>query len=155
MSKKHQTGMWLILILFAQIACTSENSTQPQKRLPTAVIAINGIALTVELAVTEAQKEKGLMFRDSVPDGTGMLFVYYEDRPLTFWMKNTKVPLSIAFIASDGTIIDILDMQPYSLAGVPSSRSVRYALEVPQGWFAKHGIKTGDKVDLTDVLSKI
>lgn len=144
----------VILMVIAGAGCPSQDNA-PQKKLPTAVISINGIKLTVELAVTEAQKEKGLMFRERVPDGTGMLFVYYEDRPLKFWMKNTKVPLSIAFIASDGTIIDILDMQPYSLAEVSSSRSVRYALEVPQGWFSKHGIKTGDMVDLSDVLTKI
>lgn len=154
MKKILRHNLLIILMVIAGAGCTSQDNA-PQKKLPTAVISINGIKLTVELAVTEAQKEKGLMFRDSVPDGTGMLFVYYEDRPLTFWMKNTKVPLSIAFIASDGIIVDILDMQPYSLAGVPSSRSVRYALEVPQGWFVKHGIKTGDTVDLTDVLSKI
>ncbi|HOT58159.1 MAG TPA: DUF192 domain-containing protein [Spirochaetia bacterium] len=144
----------IMLIIAAGAGCTSQDNA-PQKKLPTAIVSINGIKLTVELAVTEAQKEKGLMFRNSVPDGTGMLFVYYEDRPLTFWMKNTKVPLSIAFIASDGTIVDIVDMQPYSLAPVPSSRSVRYALEVSQGWFAKHTIKPGDKVDLSDVLTKI
>lgn len=150
-----QSVLVMVLVMVAGTGCTSQDSNAPQKKLPQAVVSINSIAVTVELAVTDAQKEKGLMFRDRVPEGTGMLFVYFEDRQLTFWMKNTKVPLSIAYIASDGTIVDIFDMTPYSLAGVSSSRSVRYALEVRQGWFKDYNITVGDSVDLSDVLKKI
>ena len=79
-----------------------------------------------------------------------MLFVFESDQRLTFWMKNTLVPLSIAYIASDGTIREILDMEPQSLASVPSQYSVRYALEVPKGWFARAGVRTGDRVAVPD-----
>jgi uncharacterized membrane protein (UPF0127 family) len=86
------------------------------------------------------------MYRKNIPDGTGMLFVFDRDQVLTFWMKNTLVPLSIAYISSDGRIIDILDMESQSLKPVVSSRSVRYALEVPQGYFNRVGIREGDRV---------
>ena len=77
-----------------------------------------------------------------------MLFVFEYDQVLSFWMKNTPHPLSIAYIDSKGVIRDIFDMTPYSLNSVVSTVSVRYALEVPQGWFEKTGIKAGDKLEL-------
>ncbi len=144
-----------MLALSLLLSCSADEQEKAQKKLPTATITINSVQIKAELAVTDEQKQRGLMFRTAVPDGAGMLFVYTEDRPLVFWMKNTIIPLSIAYLAADGTIVDILDMQPLSLAGVPSSRSVRYALEVSQGWFAKVGIRVGDKADLTDVLKKL
>ena len=88
------------------------------------------------------------MNRKNIPEGTGMLFVFEKDQVLSFWMKNTPHPLSIAYIDRSGKIQNIFDMTPFSLAPVKSTRSVRYALEVPQGWFEKTGIKTGDKIVL-------
>jgi uncharacterized membrane protein (UPF0127 family) len=73
-----------------------------------------------------------------------MLFIFDRDQMLSFWMKNTPHPLSIAFIDSQGRIRDIFDMTPYSLANINSTVNVRYALEVPQGWFLRNGIETGD-----------
>lgn len=100
----------------------------------------------VEFARTAEERTRGLMYRKNLPDGAGMLFVFERDEPLSFWMKNTFIPLSIAFIASDGRIIEIKDMRPRDLTSVKSSRSVRYALEVPQGWFTRAGIQAGDVV---------
>ena len=77
-----------------------------------------------------------------------MLFVFENDQILNFWMKNTPTPLSIAYISKDGKIKDILDMQPFSLADITSSGYVRYALEVPQGWFKKNGISVGDAIKI-------
>ena len=88
------------------------------------------------------------MERKNIPDGTGMLFVFEHDQILSFWMKNTPTPLSIAFITKDGKIKDIFDMQPYSITPVSSTSHVKYALEVPQGWFAKNNIKVGDILQL-------
>jgi len=88
------------------------------------------------------------MFRKKLPDGEGMLFVFEADQVLSFWMKNTSIPLSIAFIAHDGKIIDIKDMYPHDTSSVVSSRSARYALEVPQGWFSRVGVRTGDVVKI-------
>jgi uncharacterized membrane protein (UPF0127 family) len=79
-----------------------------------------------------------------------MLFVFERDQILSFWMKNTYIPLSIAFIAGDGRIAEIHDMEPLSLASVRSSRSCRYALEVPLGWFARAKINVGDTAILSD-----
>lgn len=88
------------------------------------------------------------MERKNIPAGTGMVFIFERDQILNFWMKNTPTPLSIAYIDSRGTIRDIFDMTPFSLSSVTSTVSVRYALEVPQGWFAKNGIKPGDRVSI-------
>jgi uncharacterized membrane protein (UPF0127 family) len=88
------------------------------------------------------------MYRKKLPDGEGMIFIYDRDQQMSFWMKNTLIPLSIAFIASDGRIIEIRDMQPHDLSAVKSSRSVRYALETPQGWFDRAGVKAGDVINV-------
>ncbi|MCM1321697.1 MAG: DUF192 domain-containing protein [Bacteroides sp.] len=101
-----------------------------------------------ELALTEAQRMRGFMGRKKIPAGTGMLFVFDYDIIADFWMKNTLVPLSIAYIDSRGIIRNIYDMTPHSLASVTSTVSVRYALEVPQGWFAEAGIAVGDRLIL-------
>ena len=105
------------------------------------------VKVSCEMAVKPEERNFGFMERKHIPDGTGMLFVFENDQFLSFWMKNTPHPLSIAYIDSSGIIADILDMTPFSEASVSSSRSVRYALEVPQGWFRKNGIKTGDRVE--------
>jgi uncharacterized membrane protein (UPF0127 family) len=131
-------------------ACAgSDASAKPQARLETRELHIRSAAGTetpvlAEIARTDDQRERGLMGRQSLADGEGMLFVFDRDRILSFWMKNTLLPLSIAYIASDGRILEIHDMEPRSLAPVQSSRSARYALEVPQGWFARRGLRTGD-----------
>jgi uncharacterized membrane protein (UPF0127 family) len=88
------------------------------------------------------------MFRRELAAGAGMLFIFEDDQVRSFWMKNTFIPLSIAYILYDGTIVDIRDMRPGDLSPVHSSRSARYALEVPQGWFASAGIRPGDRLDL-------
>jgi len=102
------------------------------------------IQITAEMARTEKERNNGYMYRKNIPDGTGMLFLFDRDQMLSFWMKNTPHPLSIAFIDSLGRIRDIFDMTPYSIANINSTVNVRYALEVPQGWFTRTGIKTGD-----------
>ena len=102
--------------------------------------------ISVELAITPAQQQRGFMERKLIPEGTGMIFLYKEDTKLRFWMKNTPHPLSIAFIDSSGIIKEIYDMTPYSLETVESTYSVRYALEVPQGMFKRMDIKEGDKL---------
>lgn len=102
------------------------------------------VSVVAEIAVKEEDRSRGFMERKSIPDGTGMLFVFEADQILSFWMKNTPTPLSIAYIDSRGKIRDIFDMTPHSLAPVNSTSRVRYALEVPQGWFTRVGVKTGD-----------
>jgi len=106
------------------------------------------VRLRVELARTDAERSQGLMYRKTLADGEGMLFIFDRDQILSFWMKNTLIPLSIAFIASDGRIVEIRDMKPGNLTPVQSSRSVRYALEAPQGWFRRAGVAAGDVLGL-------
>ena len=97
--------------------------------------------VSAELATTPEQREVGLMYRASMPEDSGMLFVFPSEQSLSFWMRNTALPLSIAFIASDGTILNIQDMQPYDDQNFHNSAGpARYALEVNQGWFAKAGV---------------
>jgi uncharacterized membrane protein (UPF0127 family) len=104
-----------------------------------------------EIAVTQEDRRNGLMYRKSIHDGEGMLFVFDKDDVQSFWMKNTYIPLSIAFIAYNGRIVDIKDMYPHDTNSVRSSRSVRYALETPQGWFLRAGIKEGDTVKIETI----
>jgi uncharacterized membrane protein (UPF0127 family) len=105
------------------------------------------VPLRAEVAKTESEQAKGLMFRTALNDGEGMLFVYDRDRQMSFWMKNTLIPLSIAFISSQGEILEIRDMEPQDTRPIQSERSCRYALETPQGWFAGAGISPGAMVD--------
>jgi uncharacterized membrane protein (UPF0127 family) len=107
------------------------------------------VILRAEIARSAEEKQRGLMFRKDLADGRGMLFVFDRDQIMSFYMKNTFVPLSIAFIRSDGGITEIRDMRPLDESTVRSSRSVRYALEVPQGWFGRAGVKAGDRLLLS------
>ncbi|GHV78644.1 hypothetical protein AGMMS49944_04350 [Spirochaetia bacterium] len=137
-----------ILMAFVNGACAGGDA-KPQPRLETWELRISGgdgaeTPITAEIARTDEQRERGLMGRQSLADGEGMLFVFERDRILSFWMKDTLIPLSIAYIAYDGRILEIHDMEPQNLLAIQSSRSARYALEVPQGWFARKGIKAGD-----------
>lgn len=131
----------LLLVGFAPLSCSKNSDLQTQ------VIRINQWEVTVETADTLESQEKGLMGRESLDENRGMLFVYERDAKKSFWMKNTTIPLSIAYIAADGTIREIYDMEPLSTRTVDSRYSVRYALEVNQGAFERHGIKAGDKVE--------
>jgi hypothetical protein len=111
-------------------------------------IEISGKVLEVEIADTPEKHARGLMGRTILEEGKGMLFVYDKAQRLSFWMKNTLVPLSIAFFDDDKTIINILDMDPPLgdlLLKYRSTAPARYALEVPQGWFDKHKIDRGAK----------
>ena len=114
----------------------------------------NQITVKAEIAKTEKDRNYGFMNRKKIPDGTGMIFVFEQDQMLNFWMKNTPTPLSIAYIDSSGKIRNIFDMQPFSLESIKSTVSVRYALEVPKGWFSKNGIKIGDRIDLSPLTKK-
>jgi uncharacterized membrane protein (UPF0127 family) len=112
-------------------------------------------ALTVEVANTQQEREKGLMFRYSMPHDNGMLFVFDSERNLSFWMKNTFIPLDIAYISSKGIINEIYRMEPLDYSIVyPSKKPARYALEVNAGWFKKNGIEPGMKLDFNGCLGK-
>jgi uncharacterized membrane protein (UPF0127 family) len=149
MNSRQNINRLFLFLFFLVSACTTQKL--PVTELP---IERDGQRITVvkaEIARTDEERGKGLMFRKNLADGEGMLFVYEMDQVLSFWMKNTFIPLSIAFIASDGRIIDIKDMYPHSEDSVLSNRSVRYALEVPQGWFSRAGVSHGDIVNVKNI----
>ncbi len=104
--------------------------------------------LTVELARTAEERSRGLMFREELPEDQGMLFVFPNDTTTGFWMKDTLISLSIAFIAADGVILDVQEMEPLSTVLHRPPSPYRYAMEVNQGWFGRHGLGTGDRVEL-------
>lgn len=119
----------------------------PAAALPVIPLSIGEHTLQVELASTFSQRAQGLMGRTELAADQGMLFVFADDQVRTFWMKNTPLPLSIAYIDAERRIVNILDMQPYDESIYPSERPARYALEVNQGWFAERGIGAGDLVE--------
>lgn len=121
------------------------NDASAQSKLKTALIKINDVTINVEVATTAREHTRGLMYRDKVQEGTGMLFVYPKPRRAEFWMRHTYVPLSVAFIREDGYIIQILDMKYINSHEIyRSNEKVKYALEVPLGFFEKKRIKVGD-----------
>ena len=115
--------------------------------LPTVQLSIKGHRLVAETATTTATRTVGLMHRFSLKPDHGMLFVFDAPQPLAFWMKNTFVPLSIAFIGVDGKILNIEDMAPRTETTHPSQGLALYALEMKKGWFAERGIVAGERVD--------
>jgi uncharacterized protein len=146
----------LVLVMSLSLAACADKkpaavTDSPNPKLATSPITVGKVQIVAEIAATETERERGLMFRTTLADGTGMLFVFDKDQQLAFWMKNTKIPLSLAYISSDGTIRQIVDLEPESLASVQAERSVRYALEVPRGWFGRAGVKVGDKVSFGDI----
>ena len=141
------------LLLIATFLVLSSFLSCKSKKLPVKDIKIirqDGTEFIVKAEIAEKAEDRnhGYMERKNIPDGTGMLFVFEKDQILSFWMKNTPHPLSIAYIDSKGKIRNIYDMTPYSLSSIISTVSVRYALEVPQGWYKKNGITEGDAVIL-------
>ena len=122
--------------------------------LPTTSLSINGNKITAEVATTTSTRATGLMNRFSLKPDHGMLFVFRYPQPLSFWMKNTYVALSIAYIDERGKIIDILDMAPQTESLNPSSGPALYALEMKKGWFKDKGIAVGAAVNGLDKAPK-
>jgi len=125
------------------VATTAFAQDIPQPRLPTVTLSAGMHQLVAEVASTPRQRQIGMMMRPSMPSNEAMLFVFEAPAAQCFWMKNTLVPLSIAFVEDDGRIVNVADMQPLTETSHCSERPVRYVLEVNQGWFAKRGIQSG------------
>jgi uncharacterized protein len=106
------------------------------------------VEVEVEIADNDAERQRGLMERTALAENAGMLFVFEREQPLSFWMKNTLIPLSVAYIDSTGRIVDIQDMEPLDETSHPSAEPGQYALEVNQGFFAERGIEVGNEVEI-------
>ncbi|MDR3131248.1 MAG: DUF192 domain-containing protein [Treponema sp.] len=144
----------LVFILEAGVNCgASGRSKEGEIRFEKREFALEKtggelIPIVAELARTDTERARGLMNRPSLAGGEGMLFVFEREQILSFWMKDTLIPLSIAFIRTDGRITEIRDMKALDITPIVSARSARYALEVPQGWFTRAGIMPGDYLRL-------
>lgn len=131
----------------AQVDPSGRNTGSSQERLPPAGhawVIFRSDTVLAEVARTPEARERGLMFRQEVPQGTGMLFVFPEVAIRSFWMRNTFVPLDIAFLDEHLVVVDIQAMEPQTEDLHQSARPAMFALEVPQGWFAEKGIRVGD-----------
>lgn len=141
----------LLIIVFTLSFLTAGADACPLE-LPTASVSVNGNRLVVELASTPQSRACGLSKRSFLKEDNGMLFVYENADMRTFWMKDTRIPLSIAFLDESGTIINIEIMSPDQTETRYHSRlPAVYALEVNQGWFRAHGIEAGDRVEMKSV----
>jgi len=127
------------------------SSGPSQEHLPPpgqAWVIFSGDTVTVELARTPAEREQGLMYREELPAGRGMLFMFQDAQYRSFWMQNTFIALDIAYMDENLRIVDIQPMEPQTEEGHPSAQPAMFALEVPQGWFAAQGIAVGDQARL-------
>jgi uncharacterized protein len=146
-SLARHTASLLLIVAFHFCAPFTLARTPPQDPLPTLTLRVGSTTIKAEVADDPKERTIGLMGRTSLADGEGMLFVFREPQPLGFWMHDTLVPLSIAYINRAGVIREIHDLQPLDETTAQSTfRDLLYALEVPQGWFARNGILPGDKI---------
>ena len=146
----------VFLVLFTSLVYSDANaqraptapSTVPALKFETKKIKLGGKTLTVEIADSPEKRERGLMFRTKLADGDGMLFVFDDERTLSFWMMNTLIPLAIGYFDKNKKLIDVQEMVP-AVAGerfpatYPSKGPAMYALETPKGWFARNNVKPG------------
>jgi len=128
-----------LLLLLVLTGCTSKQWTN---------ITVGEHTVKVELAADTKTRSRGLMYRKSLDADRGMLFIYPDEQLRAFWMKNTSLPLSIAYANGAGTIVHIADMTPFSIERVESKLPATYALEMNKGWFDKHDITPGDTFGL-------
>ena len=138
---------FLFAVLLAVTTCTSRAQTEAQPELPITKLSIGGKSIRAEIADEEHERAAGLMFRKELADDAGMLFIMPQTGPVAFWMRNTEVPLTIAYIAPNGAIMELHDLEPFNERSVPSSfPHIAYALEMPRGWFNKNNIWPGERV---------
>lgn len=132
--------------LLAVVTTAAVAQDQPQLDLSRVAIGAGMYRIDAQVALTPDQRQIGLMYRREMPPHEGMLFVFEEPAQQCFWMKNTLLPLTAAFVADDGTIVNLVDMKPQTTDSHCSARPVRFVLEMNQGWFAKKAIKAGFKL---------
>lgn len=147
-NKKRNCLFFIVLFIYIGAVYNGFNMVCRGEPKRNGVLPINvaGIELEVELAITPEEHMLGLMHRDTLEDNGGMLFIFSQERILSFWMKDTRIPLSIAFIKADGRIVQIESMKPYTLDTHVSREKVKYALEMKEGWFKAHKVKEDDTV---------
>jgi uncharacterized membrane protein (UPF0127 family) len=136
----------MALFLGAVMTITAGAQGVPQTQLPRATLNAGMHLMQVQLAQDFEQRQIGLMWRKEMPQNEGMLFIFEQAGVQCFWMRNTLIPLSAAFVADDGTIVNLVDMKPMNDSSHCSHKPVRFVLEMNQGWFAKRNIQAGFKL---------
>jgi hypothetical protein len=136
----------LLLALSTFCAPLAWSLGDPQLKLPRVTLKAGMHLIQAQVAATPEQRATGLMFRTEMPANEGMLFVFEQPAVQCFWMKNTLLPLTAAFVADDGSIVNLVDMKPQTLDSHCSEQPVRYVLEMNQGWFAKRGLRAGSRL---------
>ena len=134
--------MWRILAICSLVLALSACQ---RTTLPQGVLTGCGPQLRLDIVSTHATRQQGLMHQTALPDNYGMLFVFKEDTQPAFWMRDTPLPLDVVFMRADGTIMQIDAMQPSTDTAHEARTPIRYALETPQGWMARHGVQVGDQ----------
>jgi uncharacterized protein len=135
-----------LLALGIALTALTAALAQGNARLPTVKLNAGIHVITAEIAADDQARARGLMFREKLGPNEGMLFLFGAAGQQCMWMRNTLIPLSVAFIADDGRIVNIADMAPRDETSHCSQQPVRYALEMEHGWFAKRGLSAGVKI---------
>jgi uncharacterized membrane protein (UPF0127 family) len=135
-----------IALALAALAPLAAPAQEPQLDLQRVQLSVGMHRIDAQVALTPEQRATGLMWRRQMPQHEGMLFVFEQPSVQCFWMKNTLLPLAIAFVADDGSVVNVAEMKPQTLDSHCSAQPVRYVLEMNQGWFAKKGVKPGTKL---------
>ena len=136
----------LLTLLLSGLAFSASAQDSAQTNLPRIKLQAGMFQIDTQVAQTPDQRSIGLMFRKEMPQHEGMLFVFEQPATQCFWMKNTLLPLTAAFVADDGTIVNLADMKPQTTDSHCSEKPVRFVLEMNQGWFTKKGLKAGSRL---------
>ena len=146
------TSIFLAFASAAPAGCKkSAEPRGPATKPATVEMRVGRETFNLEIADTEPERQRGLMNRDFLPPDHGMLFVFQEEEELSFWMKNTTIPLDIIYLDRNGKVVSIKQMNPRSLRGVPSDRPAMYAVELNQGAAAQAGVRVGDKLTIPPI----
>ncbi len=145
-----------MLTLLSTVGCDSQaTKAVPDSSSPRTVrIQLGKQTFTLEIADTDESREHGLMQRETMPEDHGMIFVFADERPLSFWMKNTSIPLDIIFINGANRIVSIHQMTPFDLSSTRSAAPAKYAIELNQGAAADAGLKAGDEVPIPPAIKE-
>ena len=136
----------ILISVFITIASFASYAQTPQTHLQRATLLVGMFQIDAQIAQTPEERQIGLMFRVQMPQAEGMIFIFEEPSKQCFWMKNTILPLTAAFVSDDGTIVNLADMKPQTTETHCSAKPVRFVLEMNQGWFVKKGINAGSKL---------
>ena len=139
---------WIVITFTLALALGCDSDSKPASPLPTTNMKLGQAQFQIEIANTDPTRELGLMKRDSMPNNHGMIFVFPDETPRAFWMKNTRFPLDIIFLDHDGKIVSFKQMKAYDLTSIPSDAPAKYAIELNFGVIQAAAIKVGEQVDI-------